>query len=418
MNADVESTPKAGRRITLAPDGVPARIALAILTTAGILYGNIGPVIVSGLAQTAQFTSETAGYVFSANMYGSAIGGFGVVLVLQRINWRISAALLLAILMICDLMSANVVDASYLTSLRFLHGLTGGSLIGIGMSVIARTARPERTFGVLIFIQLGLGGAATALLTPLIASMGMSVIWLSLMGFSTVALALIPLLDAYPIERESVAQTESPSTGRVGSESVGGGRAQASWPIVILAMAALFMYQAGEMSAFAYVIELGNHYGFSIDFMSVTVATSLWIGAPAALFVAWWSTRSGRVLPACGGAVLTTLAVSLLFMANTSAYVLANVGLSIFFSMTIPYLLGIASELDNTGRLAAFAGFINSLGLATGPAIAAALLGDNHFERVLILAVSCMAVSAILVARPARLLDQRMRSGRAVWEAG
>ena len=114
--------------------------------------------------------------------------------------------------------------------------------------------------------------------------------------------------------------------------------------------------------------------------------------------------------------MLTTMAVSLLFMANTSAYVLANVGLSIFFSMTIPYLLGIASELDNTGRLAAFAGFINSLGLATGPAIAAALLGDNHFERVLILAVSCMAVSAILVARPARLLDQRMRSGQAVWE--
>jgi DHA1 family inner membrane transport protein len=414
VSAELASTPKAGGRFTFVPDGVPARIALAILATAGILYGNIGPVIVSGLAQTAQFTSETAGYVFSANMYGSAIGGFGVVLVLQRINWRISAAVLLAMLMICDLMSANVADAAYLTSLRFLHGLTGGSLIGIGMSVIARTVRPERTFGVVIFIQLGLGGAATALLTPLIATMGMSVVWLSLVGFSAVALALIPLLDAYPIERESVAQTESSATG---SETVGGRRAQAPWPMVILAMAALFMYQAGEMSAFAYVMELGKHYGFSIEFMSVTVATSLWIGAPAALFVAWWSTRSGRVLPACGGAVLTTLAVSLLFIANTSAYVLANVGLSIFFSMTIPYLLGIASELDNTGRLAAFAGFVNSLGLATGPAIAAALLGDDHFERVLILAVSCMAVSAILVARPARLLDQSMRSGRVVWES-
>jgi MFS family permease len=387
-----------------------------MLATAGILYGNIGPVIVSGLAQTAQFTSETAGYVFSANMFGSAIGGFGVVLVLRRINWRISAAVLLVALMICDLMSANVADATYLTSLRFLHGLAGGSLIGIGMSVVARMSRPERTFGVVIFIQLGLGGAATALLTPLIATMGMSVVWLSLVGFSTVALALIPLLDAYPLERESVAQTESPTTGGVGNESVGGGRAQAPWPIVFLAMAALFMYQAGEMSAFAYVMELGNHYGFSIDFMSMTVATSLWVGAPAALFVAWWSTRSGRVLPACGGVVLTSVAVSLLFMANTSAYVLANLGLSIFFSMTIPYLLGIASELDNTGRLAAFAGFVNSLGLAIGPAIAAALLGDNHFERVLILAVSCMAVSAILVARPARLLDRSTRMGRVVWE--
>ena len=114
--------------------------------------------------------------------------------------------------------------------------------------------------------------------------------------------------------------------------------------------------------------------------------------------------------------MLTTVAVSLLFMSSTGAYVFGNLGLNIFFSMTIPYLLGIASELDNSGRLAAFAGFVNSLGLATGPAIAAALLGDNHFERVLILAVSCMAVSAMLVARPARLLDQSSRMGRVVWE--
>ena len=68
-----------------------------------------------------------------------------MVLVLQRINWRISAAVLLAILMICDLMSANVADATYLTSLRFLHGLAGGSLIGIGMSVIARTAHAVKS---------------------------------------------------------------------------------------------------------------------------------------------------------------------------------------------------------------------------------------------------------------------------------
>jgi len=35
---------------------------------------------------------------------------------------------------------------------------------------------------------------------------------------------------------------------------------------------------------------------------------------PAALFVAWWSTRSGRLLPATIGALLTSAGVALFFV--------------------------------------------------------------------------------------------------------
>ena len=63
-----------------APNGLPARLALAVLGSVGILYANFSPVIVSGLAQSAYFTAETAAYVFAANMYGTAIGGFAVFL--------------------------------------------------------------------------------------------------------------------------------------------------------------------------------------------------------------------------------------------------------------------------------------------------------------------------------------------------
>ena len=61
-------------RLVFAPNGLPARLALAVLGSAGILYANSGPVIVSGLTQSSNFTAETAAYVFFANMYGTAIG--------------------------------------------------------------------------------------------------------------------------------------------------------------------------------------------------------------------------------------------------------------------------------------------------------------------------------------------------------
>jgi hypothetical protein len=72
----------------LSPDGLAARIVLAIVTTVGVLYANIGPVIVSGLAATPGFTAETAGYVFSVNLYGSMFGGLVVTPFVARADRR------------------------------------------------------------------------------------------------------------------------------------------------------------------------------------------------------------------------------------------------------------------------------------------------------------------------------------------
>ena len=79
---------------SLAANGLAARVGLAILASTGILYANFSPVIVSGLAQSSNFTSETAGYVFSANMYGTAIGGFAVIFLINQLNWRWTAFVL------------------------------------------------------------------------------------------------------------------------------------------------------------------------------------------------------------------------------------------------------------------------------------------------------------------------------------
>ncbi len=376
---------------------MPARFVLAVLTSAGILYANVAPVIVSGLVQSAGYTTEAAGYVFSANMYGTAIGGLAISLVIARLNWRKSAVILLALLIASDLVCAFTDTAPVLYSIRFIHGLAGGALIGVGFSVIARVKAPEVTFAILIFIQLSLGGIGTALLMPLIIQHGMSLVWLSLLGFSLISLILLPLLEDYapskdPIQGESLVQ-DAPQLA------------------IVLSLCGIFCFQAGQMAAFAYVIEIGKSYLFDSGFISITVAVSLWIGAPAALFVAWWSTRSGRLLPVLLGTLCTILSVAMLLLNLPWAFIVANVGFGIFFSLTIPYLLGIASEMDQNGQVAATAGFISSLGLATGPAIAAMILGDGTLNQVIYFAIAVLGMSSILVLKPARRLDMGSREG-------
>ncbi len=363
----------------------------------------MAPVIVSGLTVASNGDSEFAGYVFAANMYGTALGGFLVSFFVVRLNWRRWSVVLLCLLIATDFLSA-VADGDFaLYALRFVHGAAGGALIGIGMSVIARVRNPEITFSLLLFVQLSLGGAGIALLMPLVAATGVHVVWFSLIGFSVLALVLIPLLPDYPVQ---------PARRESGTE---GAFHRAPWLIIALTLLAIFLFQTGEMSAFAYVIEVGLDHLIDPEFVNLSVAMSLWVGGPAALLVAWWSMRSGHLIPLGTGTSLMIGSISLLLFDEPWAYLAANIGFGIFFSLTLPYLFGLASELDGSGETAARAGFVSSLGLATGPAIAAVILESTGLPGVIHLALAILMASAFLILYPARLLDIRTASGRRDW---
>jgi MFS family permease len=387
---------------TLKADGLPARVALALLMSAGIVYASTGPVIVTGLALSEMFSSESAGYVLSVNMYGTAVGGLLIALLVKRVNWRITAAILLTGLGVVDCLSAWFGVNETLYPLRFLHGLIGGALMGVTTSVVARTENPERTFAIAIFVQLGLGGVGAATLTPLLDAYGVGIVWLSFIVLTLPSLFMLPLLDSYPVMEDYAEQGTS--------------RQRAPLRYVVLALLAIFIFQAGEFSLFAYQLELGMHYGFGTEFVSLVLASALWAGGSTAVIVAWWGTRIGRLLPMCAGVFGMTVCSGLLLIPVLGIYMVAAVGFSACFSIAIPYLLGIGSEMDNTGQIAAVGSFINTLGLATGPAIAASLLNGDHYERVVLFACVVLLASVIVGVPAARMLDQRSLRSRVVWE--
>ncbi|TDJ49444.1 MAG: MFS transporter, partial [Gemmatimonadetes bacterium] len=90
-------------RFTLAPHGAAARLMLAVLTSAGIFYANLSPVIVSGLIGYLGFSNDDAGFVMAANTYGAAVGTLLAIALIKRAPWRPTAAFLLVTLIILDL---------------------------------------------------------------------------------------------------------------------------------------------------------------------------------------------------------------------------------------------------------------------------------------------------------------------------
>jgi DHA1 family inner membrane transport protein len=365
------------------PDGFAAAVLLSVLATAGFFYVSILPALVSGLVTGLNFSPQVAGRIASCNVYGAAVGAFFAVLVVRRVPWRRAAALLLCVLLIFDCASMQAHTPLLLGCLRLLHGLTGGLLVGITYGVMSRTASPDRCFGVLMIVQSVLGGLGSMFLPRLVPGLGAPVLFLAFAAFSICALMALPFLPEYPEPQFFVRDGSAPMRPSRG---------------LVLALGAVFLFQTGNMAVNAYIIELGRTNGFALKFITSTIGIAHWLATLGALLVVIIGTRFGRLVPIATGTLVFLLGnVALYWSTVPQVFVAACMVCAITVFFVIPYLLGLCADFDRSGRAAALAGLFSKLGIATGPILAAGLLGTGtgSYVAVISAAIACIALSAL-----------------------
>jgi predicted MFS family arabinose efflux permease len=380
------------------PNGEIARVLLAFLATAGLFYVNIMPALVDGLIEGLGFSNREAGLVGSANVYGAAVGAFSAVFVVKRVSWRIAAVVLLIGLIAVDFLSMLLTSAPVLIGTRFVHGCIGGLLVGIGFAVISRTTEVDRTFGYLLTIQFGLGGLGLIYLPPLVPAFGTKALFLSLVSFSVVTLLMLPFLSEYP------AREQEPGTdGRKGNRK-----------LIALALLATFLFQAANMGIYAYAIGIGKHALLETGFVSNALGVAAWVAIVGSVLVILMSTRYGRLWPVGIAILLTAVSIWLLHFSDvkpggweTSVYWWSNVLWGITWAFVISYLLGMCSEFDTTGQMAALGGFASKMGLASGPAVAALLVGDDNYGLLINVSVVALIACLTVMILPAAALDRK-----------
>jgi predicted MFS family arabinose efflux permease len=376
----------------VAPDGLLAAVLLSFLATAGLFYVNIMAALVTGLSDGLGIKPASAGLIASANVYGAAVGALIAVFLVRRIPWRVAATAALLGLIAVDLVSTQLVSVALLTVIRACHGMIGGLLVGIAFAVIARTRSPDRVFGMLLVVQFGIGGIGLWALPPLVPHYGTGVLFLALAAFSLATLAMLPFLPAYPVAAESAAAAEAPPIARK--------------PLAAT-LAAIFLFQAGNMGLAAFIIGLGRGAGLSQDFIGPTLAAANWLGAVGSILVVAMGARFGRARPILGSIAVTLIFTAAFWRSDLPAvYVAANIGSAIVWAFTIPYLLGLAAAFDKVGRTAALGGFCSKLGLASGPLLTGLLLDHGGYPLTIVAAVLLLLLSGLAAAWPARLLDR------------
>ncbi len=376
----------------VSPNSMKARIILAFLTTAGLFYVNIMPTIVSGLIEALGFSNQQAGNIASANMYGAASGALFIVFLIKRLNWQWVSVVLLTALIAIDLYSTSLSDPATLLVVRFIHGFTGGMLVGTGFSLIARTHEPDRTFGVLLFVQFGLGGLGIMFIPGLVPEYGTQVLFYSLIAFSVVTFLMLPFLPDYAVPEKKKVQSSGSGI---------------QWTSLALTLATIFLFQAANMGLFAFIIGLGEFYKLEMGFITTTLGIANWLGLAGAGLVIAIGSRFGYLKSIIAGIIFTAIGIwALLYSDIPWVWIASNCLIGITWGFTISYLLGLASRFDESGQMAAMGGFASKMGLATGPAITAMLLGEDNYELIIIVATIVMSLTAITIWIPAKLKDQ------------
>ncbi|MCB1694908.1 MAG: MFS transporter [Pseudomonadales bacterium] len=352
------------------------------------------PALVDGLIEGLGYSNQQAGIVGSANVYGAALGALTAVFIVKRVPWKLVSRCLLLGLISADMLSMIVADPLFLTALRFVHGCMGGMLVGVGFAVISRTEQADRTFGYLLTVQFGLGGVGLMYLPPLVPEYGTSALFMALISFSVVTFLMLPFLSAYPPRVHSTSH----------HSSAGGVNRR----MLVLALLATFFFQAANMGVYAYIIGMGRNAGLDMGFISSTLGVAAWIAIAGSVLVILLSTRYGRLVPVSAAMALTVAGTWILHYSELkSMYWLANVGVGITWAFVISYLLGMCADFDQTGQTAALGGFASKMGLASGPFIAALVVGQDNYALLINLAVIGLVICIVVFVAPAALLDRK-----------
>lgn len=392
--ADKMATSTTGVSDTTSREGPWLYVMLALLGTAGFFYVNLAAAIVDGLTSTLGFSSAQAGTVMSTNIYGASVGGLIAVFVVRRLPWRPVLVGLLCVVLALELASLMVHSYGVLLPLRAVDGLVGGMSVGVALSLLARTRFPDRAFGSLLAFQFAFGGLGSWWLPELVKEHGTWVLFacMAAMDVAAVITAIFLRMRDTPRLADGVATANLPATRSIA--------------LTVATLLALFLFQAANMGLFAFIIPLGQSHALTLSFISRTVGWTTWIGTLGALFVIVFGTKFGRTRPLSVAMVVTLIGIAALYWSShSSVFFAANASTAITWSFVVPYLFGIVSMLDRTGRLATLAGFISGLGLASGPLFAGWVVGPNDYGPLISMGLAFLVIATVAMLVAARRVD-------------
>lgn len=358
------------------PITIAAAVALSCIGVFGLIPQ---PLIVGALQDVLGFSSQQAGLISAAEVFGAALASVFAAFWIKRVNWRVAALFAIAVVVAGNLLSSFQTSYGALLALRGAVGFLGeGTAFVIAISVISNTQETDRNFAFSIAAQVAFGVVAFASLPFAVASYGLAGIFLPLAG---VAILIAPLLRWLP------AHSSRQATGDASSSSV-------SLAPAIIALGILLIWCIGLGGIYAFEERIGVAGGLEATTVGSALAVAVAIGFLGALAASWIADRWGRIPPVSVALLAQVGAIALLQgdLSWTQFAITASV-FHFFWNFTGPYLMGMVATSDPTGRIAVLMPAAQTGGFAVGTALAGNLMTGGS-----ITAANAVAIGGCLIA--------------------
>lgn len=370
------------------PHGAPSVAAGILVINVGAQIIAIQPVWVQALTQFAGLSAPAAGYATSMEMQGIALATLALAILVGRIPWRVAFAVALSLIVAGNAMSILAAhDPGLLRLVRFCTGIGAGTCVSLGFTTLGRTARPDRNFGLCITVTLTYAAIVMNAAPALLGRFGLPGLCTLMGSLAVLGLVAVPLL---------------PPSGRA-ADDAGSAAVDPGLLPRLSGLAAMFAYFLAQGVFWTYAALIGTTGGLSEQAVASHLAISQFAGVGGALACVILGARWGRALPLTAGILMGVLPLIVLVTGFTSAVFGAAMLVYQFgWNMTHPYLLAVISRFCGTGRHVTYAVVMHKLGLAAGPALAAAVLEHNSFHEVLLVSAAAFVASLLLILWPAR----------------
>jgi predicted MFS family arabinose efflux permease len=358
------------------PVTIAAAVALSCIGIFGLLPQ---PLVVGALQDTLGFSSQQAGLITAAEVFGGALASICAAFWIQRVNWRLAALFAIAVVVLGNLLSSFQQSYLALLALRGAVGFLGeGTAFAVAISVISNTSETDRNFAYSIAAQVAFGVVAFATLPTAVAGFGLGGI---LIPLAAIALLIAPLVRWLPA-----------ASSRQHDAAVEG--AAASVGPAVLALGILLIWCIGLGGIYAFEERIGVAGGLEPTRVGGALAVAVALGFLGAMSASWVADRWGRILPVSVALLAQVGAIALLQgeLSWIQFAIFASV-FHFFWNFTGPYLMGMVASSDETGRIAVLMPAAQTGGFAAGTALAGNLMTDSSM-----LAANGVAIAGCLIA--------------------
>lgn len=319
----------------------------------------VAPVVLTLLTTRAGYDAAAAASLLSLEMTISALATLALSGFIRSGAARRLAVLGGGLVVVGNAMSLISSAPGMLAPARALAGLGGGVLAAAIAVISVRARNPERLFSLQTVCSILAGSICLALIPVVAPVLGYRAPYAVLLGVGILALALVSRLPAPP----------SPAAVRVRSRRVAGFA-----PVGLAALGGVVLTQLGQGAFWTFVGQFGLSAGLSETEIGgfLSVATLMLLAGVAGAAVA--GARFGRIGPLVALVAVNALSILVITLSRDPAtYIGANVVQAMTNLSSVVFELGLAAALDRSGRLAAAAAGLITLGNGLGPSLGGAI---------------------------------------------